>query len=127
MYGQTRMMRGCGGLGPMQFGGGALCWGRVVTFHVHRSAGICQIRCINLARQYIALPSSWLRLRMESSVSRNLRSHVSQIWGSSGSSSLVYVSGSRLCGGGGGRSRRGGGSRCRLPPRCQLVHGSGCR
>ena len=37
---------------------------------------------------------------MESSVSRDLGSHVPQMWGSSGSSPLAYVSGPGLCGGG---------------------------
>ena len=32
---------------------------------------------------------------------RDLRSHVPQMWGSSSSSSLVYVLGPGLCGGGG--------------------------
>ena len=35
-----------------------------------------------------------------SSVSRDLGSHAPQIWGSSGSSPLAYVSGPGLCGGG---------------------------
>ena len=35
-------------------------------------------------------------------MSRDLRSHVPQMWGSSGSSPLAYVSGPGLCGGGGG-------------------------
>ena len=39
-------------------------------------------------------------LRLESSVSRDLRSHVPQMWGSSGSSPLAYVSGPGLCVGG---------------------------
>ena len=39
-------------------------------------------------------------LQIESSVSRDLRSHVPQTRGSSGSCSLVYVSGPGLCGGG---------------------------
>ena len=47
--------------------------------------GIPQVRWVHLARQYIALPRPWLLLRMESSVSRDLRSHVPQMWGSSGS------------------------------------------
>ena len=36
-------------------------------------------------------------LRMESSVSRDLRSRVPQMWGSSGPSSLVYVSAPGMC------------------------------
>ena len=100
MYGQSCRVVRRRGVGPMRFGRTSVCWGRSLTFHIHRSAGISQVRCVRLARQYIALPRSWLRLRIESSVSRDLRSHVPQRWGSSGSSSLVYVSGPRLCGGG---------------------------
>ena len=88
---------GAQGNGSHAFGGASLCWGRSVTFHVHRSAGICQVRWFHFARKYIALPRSWLRLQMESSVFRDLRSHVPQLWGSSGSSSLVYVLGPGLC------------------------------
>ena len=91
-------------MGPLRFGGTSLCWGRSVTFHSHRSAGIPQVRWVHLARQYIALPRPWLPLRIESSVSRDLRSYVPQRWGSSGSSSLVYVSSPGLFWGG-GRSR----------------------
>ena len=90
------------GVGPMRFGGASLCWGRSVSFHSHRSVGIPQVRWVHLAGQYIALPRPWVPLRMESSVSRDLRSHVPQRWGSSGSSSLAYVSRPGLCGGGGG-------------------------
>ena len=93
---------GAGGVGPMRFWEASVCLGRSVTFHIHRSVGISQVRRVHLPRQYIALPRSWLRLRMESSVSRDLRSHVPQMWGSSGSSSLVYVSVAGLCGGAGG-------------------------
>ena len=89
-----------GGPGPMRFGGASLCWGCSLTFHIHRCVGISQVRWLHLARQYIALPRSWLRLRMESTVSRDLCFHMPQMWGSSGSSSLVYVSGAGLCGGG---------------------------
>ena len=92
---------GACGMGPLRFGGASLCWGRSVTFHSHRSAGIPRVRWVHLARQYIALPRPWLPLRMESSVSRDLRSHVPQRLGSSGSSTLVYVSRPGLCGGGG--------------------------
>ena len=91
---------GVGGLGPLRFGGASLCWGRSLTTHTHRSVGIPQVRWVHLARQYIALPRPWLPLRMESSVSRDLRSHVPQMWGSSGSSSLAYVSRPGLCRGG---------------------------
>ena len=76
-------------------------WGRSVTFHSHRSVGIPQVRLVHLARQYIALLRPWLPLRMESSLSRDLRFHVPQRWGSSGSSSLVYVFRPGFCGGGG--------------------------
>ena len=100
------------------------CLGRSVTSHIHSSAGISQVRVVHSARQYNVLQRSWLRLQMESSVSRDLRSHVPQMWGPSGSSSLVYVSGPGLCGGG-GHSPRGGGSRCRVRPRCRLLRGSG--
>ena len=89
------------GAGPMRFQGASLCWGRSVTFHLHRSAGMSEVHWVHSARQYIALPRFWLRLLMKSSVSRDLRSHVPQIWGSSGSSSLVYVSGPKSCVGGG--------------------------
>ena len=88
-------------MGPLWFGGASLCWGCSVTFHSHRSVGIPQIRWVHLVRQYIALPRPWLPLRMESSVSRDLRSHVLQTSGSSGSSSLVYLSRPGWCGGGG--------------------------
>ena len=101
MYGRSCSVVGRGGVGPLRFGGHSLCWGRSLTFDSHRSVGIFKVRWVNLARQYIALPRLWLPLQMESSVSRNLRSHVPQIWGSSGSSSLGYVSGPALCGGGG--------------------------
>ena len=67
-----------------------------------RSAGICQVRWVHLARQFIALPRSWLWLRMYISVSREARSHVPRMWGLSSSSSLVYMSGRGLCVGGGG-------------------------
>ena len=99
MYGQSCRVVGRGGPGPLRFAGASLCWGRSVTTHTHRSVGI---RWVHLARQYIALPRPWLLLRMESSVSRDLRSHVPQMWGSSWSSPLAYVSGPGLCGGGGG-------------------------
>ena len=101
MYGQSCRVVGRGGVGPLRFGGPSLCWGRSVTTHSHRSVGIPQVRWVHLARQYIALPRPWLPLRMESSVSRDLRSHVPQMWGSSGSSPLAYVSRPGLCGGGG--------------------------
>ena len=91
MYGQTCTVEGRGEVGPLRFGGASLCWGRSVTFHSHRSAGIPQVRWFHLARQYIALPRPWLPLRMESSVSRDLLSHVPQRSGLSGSSTLVYV------------------------------------
>ena len=101
MYGQSCRVVGRGGMGRLRFGGASLCWGRSVTLHSHRSVGIPQVRWVHLARQYIALPRPWLPLRMESSVSRDLRSHVPQMWGSSGSSPLAYVSRPGLCGGGG--------------------------
>ena len=101
MYGKSCRVVGPGGVGPLQFGGASLCWGRSVTTHTHRSVGIPQVRWVYLARQYIVLPRPWLPLRMESSVSRDLRSHVPQMWGSPGSSPLAYVSGPGLCGGGG--------------------------
>ena len=123
MYGQSCRVVGFGGVGPLRFGGASLCWRRRVTFYSHQSPGIFQVRWVHLARQYIALPRSWLRLQMESSVSGDLLSNVPQMWGSSGSFSLVHVSGPGLCGGGPGW--RGGGSRCRVPPSGQLVRGSG--
>ena len=101
MYGQSCRVVGRGGVGPLRFGGASLCWGRSVTTHTHRSVGIPQVSWVHLARQYIALPRPWQPLRMESSVSRDLRSHVPQMWGSSGSSPLAYVSGPGLCGVGG--------------------------
>ena len=93
---------GAGGWVPCGSGGASLCWGRSVTFHSHRSVGISQVRWVHLARQHIALPRPWLPLRMESSVSRDLRFQVPQMSGLSALSSLVYVSGPGLCGGGGG-------------------------
>ena len=114
---------GARGVGPVRFVGASLCCGRSVTFHSHRSVEISEVRWVHLARPYIALPRSWLQLRMESRVSRDLRSQLPQMWGSSGASSLVYLSGAGLCGGG-GRSRRGGGSRCPVPPFGQLVRGT---
>ena len=101
MYGQSCRMVGRGGVGPLRFGGASLCWGRSLTLHSHRSVGIPQVRWVHLARQYIALPRPWLPLRMESSVSRDLRFHVPQMWGSSNSSALAYVSRRGLCVGGG--------------------------
>ena len=101
MYGQSSRVVGREGLGPLRFWGASLCWGRSVTVHSHRSVGICQVRWVHLARQYIGLPRPWLPLRMESSASKDLRSHVPQMWGSSDSSPLAYVSRPRLCGGGG--------------------------
>ena len=85
----------------MWFRGASLCWGRRLTFHVHR-VGICKHRWVRLARQYIALPRPWLPLRMERSVSRESCPHAHRMGGSSGSSSLVYGSGLGLWGGGGG-------------------------
>ena len=85
MYGQSCRVLARWGVRPLRFGGASLCWGRSVTFHSHRSVGIPQVRWMDLVRQYIALPRPWLQLRMESSVSRDLRSHVPQRWGSSGS------------------------------------------
>ena len=102
MYAQSCRVVGRGGVGPLRFGGASLCWGRSMTTHTHRSVGIPQVRWVHLARQYIALPRPWLPLRMESSVSRDLRSHVPQMWGSSGSSPLAYMSRPGLWGGGGG-------------------------
>ena len=84
-------MPGRGGVGPLRFGGDSLCWGRSVTFHSHRSVGIPKVRCVHLARQHIALPRPWLPLRMDSSVSRDLRSHVSQMWESSDSLSRPMI------------------------------------
>ena len=145
MYGQSCRVVGRGGVGPLRFGGASLCWGRSVTFHSHRSVGIPQVRCVHLARQYITLPRPWLPVRMESSVSRDLRSHVPQMWGSSGSSSPVYVSRPGLCGGGGvvGGEKGvgavhhpvaswcvvvgGGEVQCRLYMRVMYVEGAGCR
>ena len=101
MYGQSCRVVGRGGPGPLRFGGVSLCWGRSVITHTHRSVGIPQVRWVHSARQYIALPRPWLPLRMKSSVSMDLGSHVPQMWGSSGSSPLAYVSGPGLCGGGG--------------------------
>ena len=100
MYGQSCRVVGAGGVGPLRLWGASLCWGRSVTFHSHRSAGIPQVRWVYLARQYIALPRPWFLLRMESSVFRDLRPHVPLMWGLSGSSSLAYVSRPGLCGGG---------------------------
>ena len=100
MNGQSCRVVGRGGVGPLRFGGSSLCWGRRETFHSHQSVGIPHVRWVHLARQYIALPRPRLPLRMESSVSRDLRSHVPQMWGLSGSSSLAYVSRPGLCGGG---------------------------
>ena len=96
MYGQSCRELGRGGVGPLRFRRGCS-----VTFHSHPSVGIRQVRWVHLARQHMALPRPWLPLRMESSVARDLRSHVPQRWGSSGSYPLVYVSGSGLCWGGG--------------------------
>ena len=100
MYGQSCRVVGRGGVGPLRFGGASLCWGRSDTFHSHWSVGIPQVRWVHLARQYIALPRPWLPLRMGSSVSRGLRPHMPQMLGSSGSSSLAYVSRPGLCLGG---------------------------
>ena len=72
---------GVGGWVRCGLGGPPLCWGSSVTTHTHRSVGIPQVRWVHLARQYIALPRPCLPLRMESSVSRDLRSHVPQMWG----------------------------------------------
>ena len=49
MYGQSCREVGRGGVGPLRFGGASLCWGRSVTFHSHRSAGIPQVRWVHLA------------------------------------------------------------------------------
>ena len=98
MYGQSCRVVGRGGVGPLRFRGASLCWGRSVTLHSHRSVGIPQVRWVHLARQYIALPRPPLPLQMESSVSRDLRSHVPQMWASSSSSPLPYVSRPGLCG-----------------------------
>ena len=100
MYGQSCIVMGRGGVVPVRFRGASLCRARRVTFHVHCSAGIYQVCWAHLARQYIALPRSWLGPQMVSSVSWDLRSHVPPMWGSSGSSSLVYWSRPGLCGGG---------------------------
>ena len=99
---QSCMVVERGGPAPVRITGDSLCWGRRVTFQVHRWAGICQDRWVHLARQYIALPRPWLPLRMESSVSKDFRPQVTKMCGPSGSSTLVYVSGPVLCGGGGG-------------------------
>ena len=80
------------------FTGASLCWGWRVTFHAKRWAEICQDCWVHLPRQYIALPRPWLALPMDSSVSRIFCLLVPQICRSSGSSSLVYMSGPGLCG-----------------------------
>ena len=100
MYGQSCRVVGRGGGGSPAVWGGFPLLGAQRDRHTHRSVGIPQVRWVHLARQYIALPRLWLLLRMESSVSRDLRSHVPQMWGSSGSSPLAHVSGPGLCGGG---------------------------
>ena len=92
MYRQSCRVVGRGGVGPLRFGGASLCWGRSVTTHTHRSVRIPQVCWVHLARQYSALPGPWLPLRMESSVSRDLRSHVPQMWGSSGLSPQMWGS-----------------------------------
>ena len=92
MFGQSCRVVGRGGVGPLRFRGASLCWGRSVTLHRHRSVRIPQVRWVHLARQYIAPPRPWLPLRMESSVFKDLRSGVPQMWGSSGSSPQAYVS-----------------------------------
>ena len=79
MYGQSCRVVGRGGWVPCCFWVASLCRGRSVTLHSHRSVGIPQVRWVYLARQYIALPQPWLPLRMESSVSRDWRSHVPQM------------------------------------------------
>ena len=79
MYGQSCRVVWRGGPGPLQFGGASPCSGCSVTFHNHRSVGISQVNWVHLARQYIALPISWLPLRIESPVSGDLRSHVPQM------------------------------------------------
>ena len=102
MYGQSCRVVGRGGVAPLLFGGASLGWRRSLTLHSHRSVKIPQVRWVHLARQYIALPRPWLPLRMESSVSRDLRSHVPQMWGSSGSSPFgVRVEAWVVWGGGG--------------------------
>ena len=97
----SMVVRHRGGVAPVPFRGASLYFGRRVTFHVHLWAGICQDGWVHLARQYIALPMPWLPLRMESSVSRDLCPHVHRMWKTSGSSTLLYVSGPGLAGGGG--------------------------
>ena len=82
---------------PLRFRGASLCWGWRVTFHVYLWAEICQDGCAHLARQYIAAPRPWLLLRMESSISRDLWSHVPWMWGPSGSSTLMCVQGPGWC------------------------------
>ena len=91
MYGQSCRVLGRGGVGRLRLKGASLCWGRSVTLHSQGSVGIFQARWVHLARQYIALPRLWLPLRMESSVSRDLHSHVPQMWGSSCLSPLAYA------------------------------------
>ena len=49
MYGHSCGVVGRGGVGPPRFGGASICWGRSVTTHTHRSAGIPQVRWVHLA------------------------------------------------------------------------------
>ena len=122
MYGPScRVVGRGGGVGLLRFGGASLCGGRSVIFHSQRSVGIPEVRWVHFARQYIALPKPWLPLRMESSVSRDLRSHVPQKWGFQARPPWCTCRGPGFVWG--GCSWRGGGSRCRVLKRYPEPHG----
>ena len=102
MYGQSCRVVGRREVGPLQFGGASLCWGRSVTLQSHRSVGISQVCWVYLARQYIVLLRPWLPLRMESSASRTCVPTCPRCGGPQAQPPCCKCRGPRCAGGGGG-------------------------
>ena len=85
MKGQSCMVMGRRGVGPMRFRGASLCWGRRVTFEAHRWAVTYQDHWVHLARHTKAL----VGVTDGEQHLQKLVPHVPQMWGSSGLSPLV--------------------------------------
>ena len=101
MYGQSCRVVGRGGVGFLRFGGASLCWG-AQRDHPHPPVRGDPRGLLGPLGEAIHRPTKALAAAADGEQRvQDLRSHVPQMWGSSGSSPLVYVSRPGLCGGGG--------------------------